>query len=57
MTIDGSDRKIAKTVVDTSGTGAEILTLDSMQSETLDSGDTYLAVMEENLAVLKKALL
>ena len=57
MTIDGSDQKISKTVLQTSGCEAEILTLDSMQSKSADSGDTYLSVMESNLEVLKKALL
>ena len=57
LTIDGSDQKIAKTVVETSGSDASILTLNSMQSETADSGDTYLSVMESNLEILKKALL
>ena len=57
ITIDGSDQKIAKTVKETSGCDVSILTLNSMQSETADSGDTYLSVMESNLEVLKKALL
>ena len=56
ITIDGSDQKIAKTVLSTAGSDAEILTLDSMQSVKTD-GDSYLSVMESNLEVLKKALL
>ena len=57
ITIDGSDKKIAETVLKTSGCKAEILTLDSMQSATADCGETYLSVMESNLEALKKALL
>ncbi|MER2081344.1 MAG: metal ABC transporter substrate-binding protein [Ruminococcus sp.] len=56
ITIDGSDQKIAKTVLSTADSDAEILTLDSMQSAKTD-GDSYLSVMESNLEVLKKALL
>ena len=60
LTIDGSDRKIAQTIVQNTAAGdAEILTLDSMQSvtdEQIAGGVSYLSIMEENLSVLKKAL-
>ena len=60
LTIDGSDRKIAQTIVQNTVAGnAEILTLDSMQSvtdEQIAGGVSYLSIMEENLSVLKKAL-
>lgn len=60
LTIDGSDRKIARTIVQNTAAGdAEILTLDSMQSvtdEQIAGGVSYLSIMEENLSVLKKAL-
>ena len=56
ITIDGSDQKIAKAVIDTSKTkDVTILTLNSMQS-AMGEGDTFLSVMESNLEVLKKAL-
>lgn len=60
MTLEGSDTKIAQTVVDTSKVAnAEILTLNSMQSITqkdINSGGTYLSIMASNLEVLKEAL-
>lgn len=60
ITIDGSDPSIARTIVDTTSAGdAQILTLDSMQSVTgddIESGTTYLGIMESNLAVLAQAL-
>ena len=60
LTIDGSDQKIAKTIIENSAMkDAEILTLDSMQSVTdaeITAGVSYLSIMEDNLAVLKKAL-
>lgn len=60
MTIDGSDKKIAETIVKTSASkDQEILTLNSMQSVTQDdiaNGVDYLSIMNENLAVLKEAL-
>ena len=60
LTIDGSDQKIARTIVQNTAAGnAEILTLDSMQSvtdEQIAGGVSYLSIMEENLKVLKKAL-
>jgi len=60
MTIDGSDKKLAETVVrNAKKKNIRILTLDSMQSVSLDdidSGETYLSVMEKNLEMIKKAL-
>ncbi len=60
MIIDGSDDKIAKTVIEnTSSGGQRILVLNSMQSITqsdIESGVTYMSVMEDNLNVLKEAL-
>ncbi len=60
MTIEGSDQKIAQTIVsNTAEKNAKILTLDSMQSTTakdVEGGKNYLGVMEQNLAVLGEAL-
>ena len=60
LTIDGSDQKIAKTIIEnTTAKNAEILTLDSMQSvtdEQIEQGTSYLSIMENNLSVLEKAL-
>lgn len=60
LTIEKSDQKIAKTIIEnTKGKNQNILTLDSMQSTTSDdvaNGTTYLSVMEYNLNILKEAL-
>lgn len=60
MTIEGDNHKIAQTIADTAtASDIEILTMDSMQSVTskdVDAGATYLKIMEDNLAVLDKAL-
>lgn len=60
MIIEGSDGRIAQTIIDsTREKSQKILTLDSMQSVTKDdiaTGITYLSVMERNLEVLKEAL-
>ena len=60
MTIESSDQKIAKTIVESTKTGNQkLLTMDSLQSVTAESaakGESYLSVMENNLAVLKEAL-
>lgn len=60
LTIDGSDQKIAKTIIEnTTAKNAEILTLDSMQSvtdEQIEQSTSYLSIMENNLSVLEKAL-
>lgn len=61
FTIDGSDGRIARAILDASkqSKGAEILTLNSMQSvtdEQIKAGVDYLSIMRDNLEVLKKAL-
>lgn len=60
ITIDGSDKRIAETIVqNTKSKDQKILTLDSMQStdtEDIKNGITYLSVMENNLKVLEEAL-
>ena len=60
LTLENSDQKIAETVRDnTTSKDQKILTMDSMQSETLEdveNGVTYLSLMEKNLDVLKEAL-
>ena len=61
LTIEGSDTKIARTVLEASKNSkvAEILTLNSMQSvtdEQIKAGASYLSIMQSNLEILKKAL-
>lgn len=60
MKIDGSDGKIANTVLQTSNQkNAKILELDSMQSvnkKDIEEGKTYLSIMESNLAVFTQAV-
>ena len=60
LTIDGSDGKLAETIIETSDNKtAQILQLNSMQAvskEMIDSGDDYIGMMEKNLDVLKTAL-
>lgn len=60
LTVEGGNDKIAKTVVsNTKNKNQTILTLDSMQSTTLDdveNGLTYISIMQKNLEVLKEAL-
>lgn len=60
MTIEKSDQKIAKTIIEnTQNRDQSILTLDSMQSTTsadVANGMTYLSIMEGNLNILKEAL-
>lgn len=60
MTIDGSDKKIAKTIIENTKTkNQSILTLDSMQSTVssdVEKGANYIQIMDDNLKVLKKAL-
>lgn len=60
LTIEGAAHDIAETVVaNTSARNQDILMLDSMQGVTaadVDAGATYLAIMEQNLEVLKTAL-
>ncbi len=60
MTIEGNNHEIAETIVEnTKDKNQKILTLDSMQSVTsqdVKDGVTYLSIMENNLDVLKEAL-
>ncbi|MBR1739626.1 MAG: zinc ABC transporter substrate-binding protein [Ruminococcus sp.] len=60
LVIEGSDGRIAQSVIDSSKTkNASVLELDSLQSVTADrikSGTTYLSVMENNLNILKEAM-
>ena len=56
LTIEGTDHRIAETVVRTArAENVKILSLDSMQSASDGRGE-YLAVMKKNLEVLKEAL-
>ena len=60
LTIDGSDRRIAETIISaTKEKNQQILTMDSMQSATgkdAEAGSDYLSIMRSNLEVLKQAL-
>ena len=60
LTIEGAKHKIAETIVEnTKEKNQKICTMDSMQSITSDdvqNGATYLKVMEDNLSVLQEAL-
>lgn len=61
FTIDGSNGKIARAILDASkkSKDALVLTLNSMQSVTdtqMQSGIDYLSIMQSNLEVLKKAI-
>lgn len=60
LTIDGSDDRLAKTVLQTADAmDRDILTLNSLQAVSdaqIEEGVTYLSIMEENLDVLNKAL-
>lgn len=60
LTIEKSDKKIAKTIVsNTKAKNQAILEMDSLQSVTqkdIKGGRTYLSAMKKNLEVLKKAL-
>ena len=60
MTIEGSDRRIAETIVGSTKTkDQKILTMNSLQgtaSKDMQNGASYLSVMKDNLAVLSEAL-
>ena len=61
FTIDGSNGKIARAILDASKKSKEtpVLTLNSMQSVTdaqMQSGMDYISIMQSNLEVLKKAI-
>ncbi len=60
LILEGSSKKIAETIVATTeNKNAEILSINSMQSTTLNdvqNGANYLSIMEYNLEILEKAL-
>ena len=60
LTIEGSDTRLAETVMETSGRkDVSIMSLDSMQSvttEQLEMGLSYISVMEDNLKIIADAL-
>ncbi len=60
MVIDGSDQLIANTIIQNTDTkDQKILALNSMQSvdsDDMENGVTYLSILKDNLAVLKEAL-
>jgi zinc transport system substrate-binding protein len=60
LTIEGSDTRLAETVMETSGRkDVSIMSLDSMQSvttEQLEGGLTYISAMEDNLKIIADAL-
>ena len=59
-TIEKSDQKLAQTIKEnTKSQDQEIMTMDSLQSvtsEDVQAGETYISKMTDNLEVLKKAL-
>lgn len=56
LTIEGGNTRIAQTIVSsTSAKNQKILMMNSLQGKPAD-GETYLSVMESNLAVLREAL-
>lgn len=60
LVIENSDQKLAETIINsTKERNAEILVMNSLQSvksEDMEAGISYLSIMEENLEVLKAAL-
>ena len=59
FTIEGSDRTIAQTIINTSGRVMNIAELNSIQSvsdDDIKNGVTYLSLMENNYNVLSEAL-
>ena len=60
LTIDDDDRTIAQAVIENTTNGdQQIVTLNSLQSvtaEEMNSGTTFLSVMNDNLLVLEEAL-
>ncbi|MDO4789147.1 MAG: metal ABC transporter substrate-binding protein, partial [Johnsonella sp.] len=60
LTIEKSNQKIAKTIIEnTESKNQEIKVMNSLQSVTsadIESGVSYLSVMEQNLEVLKQVL-
>ena len=59
LILEGSDTKMAQTVIQTAGSNAQILSVNSMQSVTakdVKAGASYLDLMAANLIVLQAAL-
>lgn len=60
LTIEGSDKSIANSIIsNTKNKNQKILVINSIQSVTSDdvqNGMTYLSIMKDNLGVLKEAL-
>ena len=61
LTIEGSDNRLAETILRAAGQDSSraVLSLNSLQSVTkseIDGGVTYIGVMTDNLAVLRRAL-
>lgn len=60
LVIDGSDKELAEVIIsNTAAKNQQIQAIDSMQSidaADVESGMTYIKVMEDNLEVLKQAL-
>lgn len=60
IVLEGADKKIAQSVINnTKNKNQKILTMDSMQSVSksdIESGVTYLSIMEKNLEVFRTAL-
>lgn len=56
ITLENSDKKIADTIIgNTKSKNQKIITMNSMQS-SVDDGQTYISIMEDNLNSLNKAL-
>ncbi len=60
LVLEGSDKKIAKTVLEDAGSpDAQILSLNSMQAITaadVKAGAEYIKIMEENISTFKKVI-
>lgn len=59
LIIDGGDPEIAKTVIESAGTDAKVLVLDSCQCVSvaqIKAGANYLDIMTSNLEILREAL-
>lgn len=59
LTIEGSDGKIAQTIVQSAGGDRAVLVMDSLQATTAEdvaAGASYLDSMQQNLTVLRQAL-
>ncbi len=59
LVIENSDKKIANAIIKNSGSDADVLTINSLQSVNKDdmaNGVTYLSTMKDNLDIVSKAL-